>query len=227
VKTGFVAGQVVVFLLDDRRYGLRLSAVERVVQMKAFEALEERVLPELIRARERSEKRLRIWSAGCCTGEEAYSIAIAVSRVIPDPKDWNLTILSTDVNPRFLKKEDGRSRLADVPHRQELTVDSREGEAPAPVEESLWGVMPQSTRKNPLPTSPQSGEGDGTDGQKQAESMALLARGYANQGILAEAREYAEFDGMWSVPANADGMDRERSLGVNRIVFVWFRNGQK
>jgi purine-binding chemotaxis protein CheW len=33
VKTGFVPGMIVVFLLDDRRYGLRLSAVERVVQM--------------------------------------------------------------------------------------------------------------------------------------------------------------------------------------------------
>ncbi len=33
MKTGFVAGQVVVFLLGDRRYGLRLSVVERVVQM--------------------------------------------------------------------------------------------------------------------------------------------------------------------------------------------------
>jgi purine-binding chemotaxis protein CheW len=33
VKTGFVSGQVVVFLLDDRRYGLRLSTVERVVHM--------------------------------------------------------------------------------------------------------------------------------------------------------------------------------------------------
>jgi chemotaxis protein methyltransferase CheR len=71
---------------------------------KAFEALEERILPELIRAREKSEKRLRIWSAGCCTGEEAYTIAIILGRVIPDPKNWNLNILATDINPRFLKK---------------------------------------------------------------------------------------------------------------------------
>jgi chemotaxis protein methyltransferase CheR len=71
---------------------------------KAFKALENRVLPSLIRAKEKSDKRLRIWSAGCCTGEEAYTIAIVVSRAIPDPKDWSLTILATDINPRFLKK---------------------------------------------------------------------------------------------------------------------------
>jgi chemotaxis protein methyltransferase CheR len=71
---------------------------------RAFEALEERVLPELIRARGKCEKRLRIWSAGCCTGEEAYTIAIILKRVIPVLSEWNLTILATDINPRFLKK---------------------------------------------------------------------------------------------------------------------------
>ena len=70
----------------------------------AFEALETHILPGLIATRRKSEKRLRIWSAGCSTGEEAYSIAIAVSRAIPDLKDWNVTILATDVNPRFLQK---------------------------------------------------------------------------------------------------------------------------
>jgi len=70
----------------------------------AFDALETRVLPELIGARRRSSKRLRIWSAGCCTGEEAYSIAIVVSRALPHLADWHVTILGTDINPRFLEK---------------------------------------------------------------------------------------------------------------------------
>ena len=71
---------------------------------KAFEVLEHRVLPEIIRARRSSAKRLRIWSAGCCTGEEPYSIAIAVSRVLPDIGDWEVTIVGTDINQRFLEK---------------------------------------------------------------------------------------------------------------------------
>lgn len=71
---------------------------------RAFELLEVNVLPELISARRMGDRRMRIWAAGCCTGEEAYSIAITVSRVLPDLHDWQLTILGTDVNPRFLAK---------------------------------------------------------------------------------------------------------------------------
>ncbi len=71
---------------------------------KSFEALEEHILPELISSRQDGERRLRIWSAGCSTGEEAYSIAILLKKVIMDIKDWNITILGTDINPNFLRK---------------------------------------------------------------------------------------------------------------------------
>ncbi len=71
---------------------------------KAFDALEDYILPELLRSSRGKERRLRVWSAGCCTGEEPYSLAISLSRAIPDLKDWNITILATDINPRFLKK---------------------------------------------------------------------------------------------------------------------------
>ncbi len=73
-------------------------------EKKTFEMLERNVLPELIHSRQGNKKSLRIWSAGCCTGEEPYSIAILLSKMIPDIKDWNITILATDINPRFLKK---------------------------------------------------------------------------------------------------------------------------
>jgi chemotaxis protein methyltransferase CheR len=71
---------------------------------KAFAALEEHILPGLLRSSRGKERHLRVWSAGCCTGEEPYSLAILLSRVIADLKDWNITILATDINPRFLKK---------------------------------------------------------------------------------------------------------------------------
>lgn len=71
---------------------------------KVFEILEQPILPEFLRLRQASEKRLRIWSAGCCTGEEPYSIAMLLDKLIPDLKDWNITILATDINPRFLQK---------------------------------------------------------------------------------------------------------------------------
>jgi len=71
---------------------------------KAFEALCEQILPALIRTREKSGKRLRIWSAGCATGEEPYSIAMALFNLIPDIKDWHITILAIDINPQSLHK---------------------------------------------------------------------------------------------------------------------------
>jgi chemotaxis protein methyltransferase CheR len=71
-------------------------------EKRSFETLEREILPELIRAR-RSERRLRIWSAGCCTGEEPYSIAMLLSRMV-DLREWNVTILGTDINPLFLRK---------------------------------------------------------------------------------------------------------------------------
>ncbi len=69
-----------------------------------FDFLATHVLPELIRARRDTGRQIRIWSAGCCTGEEPYSIAITLARLLPDIADWRITILATDVNPRFLKK---------------------------------------------------------------------------------------------------------------------------
>ncbi len=69
-----------------------------------FDALERDVLPLLIDARRAGGKTLRIWSAGCCTGEELYSLAILLHRLIPDLADWRITLLGTDINPQFLRK---------------------------------------------------------------------------------------------------------------------------
>ena len=70
----------------------------------AFEILASQIFPALAQERRSRAKRLRIWSAGCCTGEEPYSIAIALRRAIPDLDDWRVTILATDINSRFLRK---------------------------------------------------------------------------------------------------------------------------
>lgn len=72
-------------------------------EKRSLEILAEQVLPQLLQAR-RQERRLRIWSAGCCTGEEAYTIAILLDRLVPDLGEWNITILATDFNPKFLRK---------------------------------------------------------------------------------------------------------------------------
>jgi len=66
-----------------------------------FEALLEFVLPEVIE-HNRPHRRLRIWSAGCSTGEEPYSLAMMVREHFPELLDWDLQILATDVNKRAL-----------------------------------------------------------------------------------------------------------------------------
>ena len=78
---------------------------------KVFDALEKHIFPAIIRQRMNKEKRIRIWSAGCCTGEEAYTTAIFLEKLIPDIADWNIKILATDINPVFLNKAvDGQYR---------------------------------------------------------------------------------------------------------------------
>jgi chemotaxis protein methyltransferase CheR len=68
-----------------------------------FHALERHILPELI-ARRRSTRHLRLWSAGCASGEEPYSLAILLERLLPDLADWNVHILATDLNPKVLAR---------------------------------------------------------------------------------------------------------------------------
>lgn len=69
-----------------------------------FKALSRQVLPELIRRRRGRDQRLRIWSAACASGEEAYSLAILLHRLLPDIADWRITITATDINPDALNK---------------------------------------------------------------------------------------------------------------------------
>ena len=68
-----------------------------------FDALERTILPDLI-ARRSQERRLRIWSAGCATGEEPYSLAILLDRMLPDREAWSVMILGTDINRASLEQ---------------------------------------------------------------------------------------------------------------------------
>ena len=69
-----------------------------------FRLLETKILPELINKKQKSNKTIRIWSAGCSSGEEPYSIAILFNRLIPKINEWNIIINATDINPNAIKK---------------------------------------------------------------------------------------------------------------------------
>ncbi|MCQ8278719.1 protein-glutamate methyltransferase [Acetobacteraceae bacterium KSS8] len=63
-----------------------------------FGALRDTILPSLVQARS-ATRRLRIWSAGCSTGAEPYSVAILLHRLLgPALRDWSVSILGTDID---------------------------------------------------------------------------------------------------------------------------------
>ena len=65
--------------------------------------LKERILPELLE-RHHATHSLRMWSAACSTGEEAYSLAILLDEIMGEPAQWNILILGTDINRHAIEK---------------------------------------------------------------------------------------------------------------------------
>ncbi|GAC1668404.1 MAG: protein-glutamate O-methyltransferase CheR [Candidatus Acidiferrum sp.] len=88
-----------------------------------YQAFEKRVLPELhVKKFWNNPRTLRIWSAGCSTGEEPYSVAITIADSLSFADAWNVEILATDVGRLALKHAaeatySGRS-LASVSEKQ-------------------------------------------------------------------------------------------------------------
>lgn len=70
-----------------------------------FDILRDEVLPPLLRSREREgQRRISIWSAGCSIGAEAYSIAITILDLLPDPAPWSITITGSDISTSALDR---------------------------------------------------------------------------------------------------------------------------
>lgn len=67
-----------------------------------MEALRHVVLPDLIGKR-RESRRLRVWSAGCSTGEEPYTLAMLLREQLPAAEEWQIEVVGSDLNPRFLR----------------------------------------------------------------------------------------------------------------------------
>ncbi len=69
-----------------------------------FEYLATKVIPRMTSKAATTRRRLRVWSAGCSSGEEAYSIAITACEAIPNIPMWDASILATDISTRVLAR---------------------------------------------------------------------------------------------------------------------------
>ena len=67
-----------------------------------FDYIANHIVPELL-DRYHPERRIRIWSAGCSTGEEPYSLAITLCESIPDIDQYNIQILATDLDSNVVQ----------------------------------------------------------------------------------------------------------------------------
>ncbi len=81
-----------------------------------FDALRESVIPDFI-TRNAARRELRIWSAGCSTGEEPYSISMTAVECLP--AGWSLKILATDIDTKVLATAEagiyGEERIRSLP----------------------------------------------------------------------------------------------------------------
>jgi len=97
--------------LDNEEGGAELTAMLNALstnlthfyrEAKHFDYLRSSVLPALQRDRNKN-RRIRIWSAGCSSGEEAYSIAMCLSEEIADLDRWDVKVLATDLATDMLE----------------------------------------------------------------------------------------------------------------------------
>ncbi len=68
-----------------------------------FRLLKDVIIPDLIRKRS-NERELRVWSAGCSTGEEPYSLAMILDEAIHGKDGWRISIIGTDIREDLLEK---------------------------------------------------------------------------------------------------------------------------
>lgn len=101
-------------LIDEVRIGQKAFIAQLIESLtllgtsfyrdySVFKQFEDNILPYL-REYNRGVKKLRIWSAGCSTGQETYSIAISVKNKLLNVSDWDIDIIGTDISEQAIIK---------------------------------------------------------------------------------------------------------------------------
>jgi chemotaxis protein methyltransferase CheR len=103
--------------------GVTIGETRFLRQRSWFNQIERLAIAPLIKQRrQEANLRLRFWSAACSTGEEAYTLAILVSGLLPDIDRWQITILATDVRSDALQE----ARRAEYNRRQLRELDDHQ-----------------------------------------------------------------------------------------------------
>ncbi len=109
-----------------------------------LQAFADYCLPPILEYKEKlGVRRLRIWSAGCSSGEEAYTLAIILQEVMHDADQWDIQILGTDIDQVRLemasRKIYGKYAVRDVP-------DEYMARHMIPVTDETYRVRPETAR---------------------------------------------------------------------------------
>lgn len=96
----------VLSVAETDRIARRLTVGETYFfrEPSVLDAVSSRVLGPLVERKKGGPRRIRVWSAGCCSGEEPYTLAIMLDRLLPSANEWEIDILGTDINRLFLEK---------------------------------------------------------------------------------------------------------------------------
>jgi len=164
-----------------------------------FEHLAQQVLPGLMKKSQAGGPRqLRIWSAGCATGEEPYSIGITLRQYLPDLDRWDARILATDISTDVLKEAEaglyGPGQLSDMPESLLAAFFQRSDKNPF-----SYRISPQVSRLvtfnwlNLLAAWPMTGKFDAIfcrnviiyfDADTQNQLLQRLATALTEDGVL-------------------------------------------
>jgi chemotaxis protein methyltransferase CheR len=87
-------------LLDE----LTINVTQFFRDADVFERIADTIIPEIIESRRaRKSRSIRVWSAGCSSGEEPYSIAILIDSALGDEiKDWSIRVVGSDIDDRSI-----------------------------------------------------------------------------------------------------------------------------
>ncbi|MBI2266126.1 MAG: protein-glutamate O-methyltransferase CheR [Armatimonadetes bacterium] len=99
---------------------LTINVTQFFRDILTYQGFRETVLPRVMTAKRRGIKAIKIWSAGCATGEEPYSIAMILIEILAkDPDRWNAQVLASDIDKVVLAKAEagifGQESLSKLP----------------------------------------------------------------------------------------------------------------